>query len=608
MKDIKKFDKIVPDTSVIIDGLLSRSLIEKKLVVNKIIIHEAVLAELESQANKNRESGFLGLEEIKSLRELAKDFIVEFKGSRPGDFEIKFAKAGEIDSIIRDLALSENAVLVTADIVQAEVAKAKGIPYYLHEFEEQEFNLKLEKYFGKDTMSVHIRQDCLITAKKGRPGKWKYENISKDVIDAQAIKELYENAFENAKMRHDSFIESEKKGSTIMQVDKYRIVMCRPPLSDAYEITAVRPIVTLSFEDYKLDTKLVKRLETKTEGILIAGAPGQGKSTFVQALAKKYLELGRSIRTIEMPRDLQVPNEISQYSLSHASNQELHDVLLLSRPDYTFFDELRNTSDFNLFKDLRLSGIGMAGVIHSTEPIDAIQRFVGKIEMGMIPHIIDTVVFIKEGEINSVLSIDIEVKVPSGMTESDLARPVVVIHDFFTGALVYEIYSYGEETVIIPVSLVKNIGGVAKLAEKYLKNEFRKYDDELMVSVLSDNEAFIYVKKEAITEVLGVKGFNVSNLEKKYGLKLNIKEKVVEKKLDLDKEILKYSLDITPNDLIIKLGHEISDKSVDIYIDDEFLMTANASKKAIIKLSKNSGFCKMLLNAMKNKSKIKLLG
>jgi len=39
-----------------------------------------------------------------------------------------------------------------------------------------------------------------------------------------------------------------------------------------------------------------------------------------------------------------------------------------------------------------------------------------------------------------------EVKVPSGMTEADLARPVVTVKDFETNKLEYELYSYGEET------------------------------------------------------------------------------------------------------------------------------------------------------------------
>jgi ATPase len=70
-----------------------------------------------------------------------------------------------------------------------------------------------------------------------------------------------------------------------------------------------------------------------------------------------------------------VPDEVTQYSFSYAPHSEIRDILLLSRPDYTIYDEVRNQEDFMLFKDLRLAGIGLVGVIHATNPIDSVQRF-----------------------------------------------------------------------------------------------------------------------------------------------------------------------------------------------------------------------------------------
>src|SRR3989338_3753002 len=109
------------------------------------------------------------------------------------------------------------------------------------------------------------------------------------------------------------------------------------------------------------------------------------------------------VKTIEAPRDMQLKDEVTQYAISHASSQEIHDILLLSRPDYTVFDEMRNFEDFRLFTDLRLAGIGLAGGGHATHAVDAIQRFLGKTELGIIPQIIDTVIFIKGGKVGKVL-------------------------------------------------------------------------------------------------------------------------------------------------------------------------------------------------------------
>ncbi|HCB51862.1 TPA: hypothetical protein DEP21_04855 [Patescibacteria group bacterium] len=81
------------------------------------------------------------------------------------------------------------------------------------------------------------------------------------------------------------------------------------------------------------------------------------------------------IKTIESPRDLQLAPDIVQYSFTYGTHDEVRDILLLSRPDYTVYDEVRNKSDFDLYKDLRLTGIGLVGVIHATRPVDSIQRF-----------------------------------------------------------------------------------------------------------------------------------------------------------------------------------------------------------------------------------------
>ena len=78
-----KIEKLIQDTSVIIEGLVSKKIEKKELKVGSVIIHEAVIAELEHQANLGKAIGFLGLDEIKRIRELAKDFELRFAGERP---------------------------------------------------------------------------------------------------------------------------------------------------------------------------------------------------------------------------------------------------------------------------------------------------------------------------------------------------------------------------------------------------------------------------------------------------------------------------------------------------------------------------------------------
>ena len=121
--------KIVPDTSIIIDGKISKMLEKDELKDIEIIIPVAVLDELQAQASKGKETGFIGLTELKKIREICekKNISIRFSGERPSLEDIKLARSGRLDALIRDVAKKENAILYTADYVQALVAEAEGV-------------------------------------------------------------------------------------------------------------------------------------------------------------------------------------------------------------------------------------------------------------------------------------------------------------------------------------------------------------------------------------------------------------------------------------------------------------------------------------------------
>jgi len=122
--------KLVLDTSVIIDGEVTKMIETGEIpAASQIIIPLAVLDELQSQASSNKEHGFVGLSEIKRIREQCSKKNIEllFVGTRPTIDDIRLARHGRIDALIKDVAIREAATLVTADYVQALVAEAQGV-------------------------------------------------------------------------------------------------------------------------------------------------------------------------------------------------------------------------------------------------------------------------------------------------------------------------------------------------------------------------------------------------------------------------------------------------------------------------------------------------
>lgn len=612
-KEIQKVERLVPDTSVVIEGILSRKIEADELLPDNVIIHEAVLAELEHQANENRSVGFLGLEEIDRIKQLAEKlgFQLSFGGRRPNAHEISQGRLGEIDSLIRELAFESDATLLTTDKVQARIGLAKGVKVMLLEIELIKRSLTLERFFDATTMSVHLRENVPPLAKKGMPGKWDFVKLRDKLLTRAEVRGISDEIIEEAGVRKDCFIEIERTGSTIVQLENYRIVITRPPFSDGWEVTAVRPVKKLSLEDYRLSEKVGDRIGMQAEGILIAGAPGHGKTTFAQALAENYASQDKIVKTVEAPRDLQLPDSITQYAISHGSPQEIHDVLLLSRPDYTIFDEMRNTEDFRLFADMRLSGVGMIGVMHATNAIDAIQRFIGRIELGTIPQIVDTVLFIRNGRVAKVFNVKMEVKVPSGMTEADLARPIVTVYDFESNKIEFEIYSYGEETVVVPVQADAADSPARVLARKEVERVLQRYTDVAKVEFPSDNSCVVRVPEKAIASIIGKQGSNIEKLQKQLGVHINVepldRSDVASSKAPSGKPV-QHEFNVKKKAIELYVDSKFADSELDLYIRDEFVAELHVGKRAMIKIKKDNNVGRLIMNAMKNHEEIMIYG
>lgn len=589
-------DKFVLDTSVIIDGKVPEIINDKIESNSQIIIPIAVLDELQAQASMNKSHGIEGLLEIKKIRDLckARNISLEFSGTRPTIEEIRLAKHGRIDAIIKDIALDNNATLITCDYVQHLVSEAHGIKSIHISSSKEDSNLQFEKYFDNDTMSIHLKEGTCPFAKKGVPGNLKLIRLEENKLSAGEIYEITKEILEQSRSKK-GFTEINKDGATVIQLGTYRIAITKEPFSDGQEITIVRPIAKLTLEDYGLSEKLLTRLTSDVEGIIIAGPPGSGKSTLASSLAEFYVTQNKIVKTFESPRDLQVPKEVTQYGPLEGSFENAVDILLLVRPDYTIFDEIRRYRDFQVFSDMKLAGVGMIGVIHASKPLDAVQRFIGRIELGMIPQILDTIIFMDAGMIKKVYEISLTVKVPYKMTEADLARPVVEVKDFSTGLTEYEIYTFGEENVIVPVDPDNeaNQNNIYKLAESKIKDVIRRFDPNPEISIISDNKVRIKVQKDTIPRIIGKGGSTISELEDMLGVRIDVEMKTP----TLGKEVY-FEINESGNGVVIKLDEQTIGNKVNLYIDDEFICANQVGKKSRIKIDKRSESGRKILNAI----------
>jgi ATPase len=207
------------------------------------------------------------------------------------------------------------------------------------------------------------------------------------------------------------------------------------------------------------------------------------------------------------------------------------------------------------------------------------------------------------GMIKKVYEISLTVKVPYKMTEADLARPVVEVKDFSTGVTEYEIYTFGEENVIVPVDLDSstNQNNIYKLAESKIKDVIRRFDPNPEISIISDNKVRIKVQKDTIPRIIGKGGTTITELEGMLGIKID-----VEMKTPTLGKVVDFEISESGNGVVINVDEGSIGNKVNLYIDDEFICANQVGKKSRIKIDKRSESGRKILNAIIAGQKIKI--
>ena len=141
---------------------------------------------------------------------------------------------------------------------------------------------------------------------------------------------------------------------------------------------------------------------------------------------------------------------------------------------------------------------------------------------------------------------------------------------------------------------------------RYLQTEMQKYADYVKVEVVSDNKAIVYVPDHAIAGIIGKQGKNIEKIEDTLGISIDVRE-LEKKDIEPVGNEIDFDVKMANKYNVLMVDEEYVNKDVDIYINNELLLSVKVGKNAEIKIKKNNNIGKTLLNAIEYKEEIKLV-
>jgi ATPase len=191
------------------------------------------------------------------------------------------------------------------------------------------------------------------------------------------------------------------------------------------------------------------------------------------------------------------------------------------------------------------------------------------------------------------------------MTESDLARPVIEIRNFVDNVLEHEIYTFGEENVIVPISKKATKFGIGQLAEEKVKDVFKKFDPRAEVEILSENSVKVKVDKQYIPSIIGKGGSTINDLEKRLKVHIDVVEKGPSDEAATNYE-LPFTFSESKTAVILSVSREYTGMHADVYVDDTHITSSRIGRKGQIKIPRRSDVAKQLTKSATSKDDIQI--
>jgi len=153
--------------------------------------------------------------------------------------------------------------------------------------------------------------------------------------------------------------------------------------------------------------------------------------------------------------------------------------------------------------------------------------------------------------------------------------------------LEYEIYTFGEENIIIPVDENgSQKTGIEHLAEEKILDRLYRFDSHPKVEFVGPGRIKVFVSGDSIPSLIGKAGKTIQELEKSLGLHIDVEEHGVQR--ELPSQSLPYDFSESGTALIFEVDRQFTGNVASFVVNDEFLFSVRIGKRGKIKVLKRS--------------------